>query len=436
MISLQTQCECQERRIVLQYSALFPLLIAAVVLLCCSGAWAQFGIHIDLDPSKLIAKKQPVQHSEMRMPGTTAEAEAALAASKETDKVLWQYVCGLFYMREGRFADAKRLFEDAMRIVNGRFGKDRSAQRARGYFSKESKKTFVGEPYERVMANYYLGILYWMEDGPNLARPCFKNALYEDCYVGDEHYAGDYVICEYLDALAAVKLGQSGDDAERRSRSITNTVSVPPFTGPPMPVLDAKANLLIFVEFGSGPVKYATGKNNEELRFRPVHSQARSARLQIGNQSLTLGAQDDLFFQAFTRGGRAMDHINKGKAVFKDSTAIAGAAALYGAGISAAAGVDERVALGLVAFGFASSLLSSAGKPDADTRCWYNLPQFLAFTAVEVAPGKHSIMAEFFDESGTRIGSGHRQVDVDVKENRRDTVLFLSDKTSFTTQSL
>jgi hypothetical protein len=314
--------------------------------------------------------------------------------------------------------------------VDGRFGKDRTAQRSRSYFSKEAKKTFVGEPYERVMANYYLGILYWMDEGPNRARPCFKNALYEDCYVGDERYASDYVLCEYLDAVAAVKLGQGGDEPEQRARAITNTVTIPPFTGPTLPAPNAKANVLIFVEFGNGPIKHATGKHNEELRIRPVQSQARSARVQIGSQTLALAAYDDLFFQASTRGGRAMDHINKGKAVFKDSTAVVGAAALYGSAISAAACADQRVALGFAALGFASSLLSAAGKPDADTRCWYNLPQFLSFASVELPPGRHPLHVEFLDANGRRIGLGNRQTEVEVRDGDRDTVVFLSERTN------
>ena len=218
---------------------ILPVLTAALVLVCCLAARAQFGFNIDLDPGKLIPKKELGHAEQMKIPGTIAEAEAALATCKERDKVLWQYVCGVMHMREGHFADAKRRFEDALVTVDGRFGKDRTAQRSRSYFSKEAKKTFVGEPYERVMANYYLGILYWMDEDPNRARPCFKNALYEDSYVGDERYASDYVLCEYLDAVAAVKLGQSGDEAEQRARAITNTVTIPPFTGPPLPAPDA-----------------------------------------------------------------------------------------------------------------------------------------------------------------------------------------------------
>lgn len=405
-------------------------LTAALVLVCCPIAFAQFGINIHLDPKDLISKKNHAQPEPMKMPATTAEAEAALAACKERDKVLWQYICGLMHMRQGDFSKAKGHFENALQTVDGRFGKDRTAKRSRSYFSGEAKKTFVGEPYERVMANYYLGILYWMDEGPNRARPCFKNALYEDSYVGDERYACDYVLCEYLDAIAAVKLGQNGDDAALRARAITNTVTIPPFTGPSLPPPNAKANVLIFVEFGNGPVKYAAGEHNEELHVHPVQGRAQSVRLQIGTQTLVLSAYDDLYFQASTRGGRAMDHINKGKAVFKDSTAVVGAAALYAAALSTAAHVDDRVALGVAAFGFASSLLSAAGKPDADTRCWYNLPQFLSFAAVELPPGKHALHVEFLDSNGKMLAVGSRHGEVEVKDGGRDTVLCLSEKTN------
>ena len=49
------------------------------------------------------------------------------------------------------------------------------AARARGLFAAERTKPFIGEPYERVMAYYYRGILYWRDGQPDNARACFRS---------------------------------------------------------------------------------------------------------------------------------------------------------------------------------------------------------------------------------------------------------------------
>ena len=66
-----------------------------------------------------------------------------------------------------------------MRIGASTAGDD-TAREARGLFNEESVKTFRGEPYERVMAYYYRGILYWMDGEPDNARAAFRSAAVQD----------------------------------------------------------------------------------------------------------------------------------------------------------------------------------------------------------------------------------------------------------------
>src|SRR5439155_1523249 len=87
------------------------------------------------------------------------------------DKVLWQYRTAVVAMRRGKFTEAKQLLDEAISRMSNVLGKDPSARKSRSYFSPEAKKTFIGEPYERVMAYYYRGILYWMDgERPGLRR--------------------------------------------------------------------------------------------------------------------------------------------------------------------------------------------------------------------------------------------------------------------------
>src|SRR5688500_9749653 len=71
------------------------------------------------------------------------------------DKVLWQYRTALAALRRGQKEEAKRLLDDAILTIGGILANDKDARRARSYFSNESRKRFLGEPYERIMAYYY-----------------------------------------------------------------------------------------------------------------------------------------------------------------------------------------------------------------------------------------------------------------------------------------
>ena len=70
--------------------------------------------------------------------------------------------------------ERQAFLDDALARVGNIIGPDKSAKKARGLFNEEAKKTFLGEPYERVMAYFYRGILYWMNGAPDNARACFR----------------------------------------------------------------------------------------------------------------------------------------------------------------------------------------------------------------------------------------------------------------------
>jgi hypothetical protein len=97
--------------------------------------------------------------------------------------------------------------------------------------------------------------------------------------------------------------------------------------GPP-PAYDPQANVLLFVEMGRGPGKYAAGRHGEQLKFNAGQSRATAAVLKAGGVLVRAPAYDDLSYQATTRGGRVMDHVLANKAVFKDATSGVGDAAL------------------------------------------------------------------------------------------------------------
>lgn len=356
-------------------------------------------------------------------PGCASSASRA-ATEAQRNRVLHQYRDAARHMQRAQFDRARPLLDDALMSLGGISAGDASARRARGYFRGEDTKNFRGEPYERVMAYYYRGILYWMDGEPDNARACFRNAQFQDSDAEEGTYQSDYVLLDYLDGLATAKLGGDGRDGFNRARQVARMAT------PPEP--DPQANVLIFYEMGRGPTKYATGQYAEELRFRPGSSRSTSVRIQAANQVVVAPAFDDLTFQATTRGGRVMDHVLANKAVFKRTTDTFGDAAIISGAILASqrgtrSAVDE-VGLGLLAAGVISKVVSAATVPRADTRTWDNLPNLLGFASMRLPPGQHRLVIEFLDPQGRVTLT--RDASFEIRPGGRDVILFFSDRTS------
>ena len=398
-----------KRRFMERCAHLLPSLALALVLLAASGcatprqtdAWVRTG-----DP--------------------VVDGRAAIAHGPAKDKILWLYRTASAAMRRGQFDEARGLLDDALLAIGAISANDKEAKKSRGLFAEESKKTFRGEPYERVMAYYYRGILYWMDGEADNARACFRNGQFQDSDNENKEFAGDYVLLDYLDAFTTVKLSGDGSDALKRAESLSKFQKLPP--------CDPKANAFFFIEFGQGPTKYAAGEYREQLRFREGQSKARSARIRIADQTILAGPYDDLNFQATTRGGRVMDHVLGNKAVFKAATDTIGDVALIGCVVAASNRRSEEVGLGLIAAGLLSKIVSAATTPEADTRSWDNLPQFLSFAAIQAPPGPQAATVEFLDANQQILPSLTKTITLQVSPTR-DTVIFVSDQ-SHTTKSL
>ena len=348
------------------------------------------------------------------------DGQTMISRAPARDRMLWQYRTAAIAMRRGRFAEAKALLDDALITLNGIYGKAVDAQKARSYFNEESKKKFIGEPFERVMAYYYRGILYWMDGEPDNARACFRSAQLADSDAEDKTYASDYAVLDYLDGLASFKLHADGSDAFKRAVELSKTDSPPAY--------DEHANVLFFIECGNGPTKYAMGEYGDQLRFRAGNSGAHSAVVRVGGQALRARAYDDLYFQATTRGGRVMDHVLAGKAVFKDATDNIGTVALISGAVLATNRRTQNVGIGLALAGLVGKVVSAATTPAADTRSWDNLPQYLCFTTAQLPVGQHAVTVEFQSASGAAMPSLTKSFTVNVTTTERDTVVFLSDK--------
>ncbi|MBI2926898.1 MAG: hypothetical protein HYY24_14475 [Verrucomicrobia bacterium] len=355
------------------------------------------------------------------------DGQAMVQDAPAKDKTLWRYRTAVTAMRRGQFGVAKPLLDEALLTLGGILGPEASAKKGRSYFAEEAKKTFIGEPYERVMAYVYRGVLYWMDGEPDNARACFRSAQLTDADTENQAYASDYVLLDYMDGLVTRKLSGDGSDAFKRAQGLSKIARLPDY--------NPKANVLFFVEFGAGPLKYATGQYGQELRFRRGESPVKSALIKTEGLTLPVAACDDLYFQATTRGGRVMDHILANKAVFKSATDAAGDAAILSGAILAGSQQGRRNAgdeagLALVLAGLASKIISATTTPAADTRCWDNLPQYLSFALLNLPPGPHVVTIEFLNAHGQVLANLTKTVNLTVPEPPREKVIFVSDQSS------
>jgi len=351
-----------------------------------------------------------------------------IADGPPKDKVLWQYRTAAAAMRQGKFDVAKPLLDDALLTLGGIYGPDSEARKSRRMFTKESRKTFIGEPYERSMAYFYRGVIYWMDGELDNARACFRSAEFEDSDAENKEYAGDWVLPDYLDGLATAKLGGDGSDACARAKANSKNIN--------LPELQPKANVIFILEYGPGPTKFGAGKYGEELRFHARGSPVLSAQIKTGTINLQVAPCDDLNFQATTRGGREMDHVLANKAVFKKTTDTIGDVALIG-GLTTAAVSDNNtvqgIGLGIALAGLISKGISAATTPEADTRTWDNLPQFISFATMKLSTGQHNVTIEFNNAAGLPNSKLTKTLIVNVPADR-DKVVFVSD-TSTTPQT-
>ncbi|MDD3179460.1 MAG: hypothetical protein PHQ04_03825 [Opitutaceae bacterium] len=351
------------------------------------------------------------------------------AVAPPKDRVLWDYRIATVALRREAYDEAKNALDDAIRIMGGLLaGPDDAARRARSLFAAESEKTFVGEPYERAMAYIYRGMLYWRDGEADNARACFRSAELADSYTEDRFYRADWVLPDYLDGLATLKLGGDGSDAFARAEQSAQR-KLPPYR--------KDANVLIFCEYDLGPEKYAGGAGGAQLHFRADPPQVRSARLVLGDQIVSLLPWDDVVFQATTRGGRVMDYILGRKVVFQQSASTIGDAALTGAVI--AMGQDgnrrsegkapqhEEAAVAMAAIGLISKGIASATQTHADTRSWVNLPRSLSFAALALPPGDYPATVEFLDQKDDPQPRRTQHLTVQVTGEGGDTVVFLSE---------
>ena len=340
-------------------------------------------------------------------------------AQGNRNKVLNEMRLGLATLEMGRFELSEDLFEDALLQIEAIYADNEQAKSARGLFVKELVKDFKGEPYERVMAYFYRGLIYMRNGEYDTARASFLNGMLQDQLAEEDQNQADFALMAYMQGWAshcAANPALAKMDYED-FRKLTMSVPLP---------ADGD-NVMILAETGRGPIKFsATDPNATKPRYLKFNNgssslNATSARvnfsetvsvpppkgskaqptIQSTDKTVKLMQIEDIYRQAITRGGRPFDSILAGKAQFKDTANVVGDVALAGGTAAATYAMasgdrDAAIAAGIMLLiGAAAKASAEAAEPNADTRYWDNLPQIVHATTVSLPDSVNSVKVDF-----------------------------------------
>lgn len=266
----------------------------------------------------------------------------------------------------------------------------------------ESSKGYTGDPYEKAMNAYYLGMCYLLKGEPDNARAAFKKGILADGESGDEKYQADFTLLFWLAGRMSRAMGIPADAEDffkeaQKADAFALGHGSRGDQGNPLLANPTSGNLVVVAEVGMGPEKFAAGNEGELARFRPRWSAAHRAQVWIdGKLRGPTWMLADVDYQARTRGGSEMEGIRQGKAVFKSVSRAAGIGALYlAAGDSSSAGARDKALVGAGLL-----VLSALTATHADTRHWPTLPSTVQAAAFDVPPGEHTLRIDFLSASG------------------------------------
>lgn len=396
-----------------------PVLLRVVIAAGLLGGCASGREREESPPPAVVQAYLADKPTELRRHFYIAQAQG------ERNRVLNDMRLGLATFALGRDSLSEQLFDDALQGIEAVYAESEEARKARSLWVREAIKDFKGEPYERVMAYYYRGLLYLKAGDYENARASFKGGLLQDSFAEEEQYRADFALMPFLQGWAAHCSGNDSLAAEdfKEFRAVNKDAPLPRETD----------NVLVLVETGAGPVKLSDGprlkirRSGSTETARISWKDPASSKEHPQENAVLL---EDIFRQASTRGGRPFDAILEGKAEYKDVADTVGNIALVGAVLAAKVAVDsgpprrrhgvreskeqrerrEQVqggaamaAAGLAVIGGLSKLFANSIESQADTRYWDNLADRVQGLTMTLPDKVAELSVEFRTPGGERL---------------------------------
>ncbi len=287
----------------------------------------------------------------------------------------------------------------------------------------EKIKIWRGEPFERAMANFYLGLTYYMQADYNNARAAFENALFKLHDYGGDNSAdlnadkfrdvdSNFVLAQFMLARCYQRLGNDVLAAGNFKRVSDLNPQLSQLADVAM---NQRSNVLLVIDYGVGPYK-ATTADGAISGFVPrpdeVGPPPRPDVIVDGAQAQTWNLNAplvDLIVLAQDQRWQNIDTIRTIKTVLGSGLIVGGAVTA----LTARRAQTGAIGLGLVAAGL---LLKASSQ--ADTRVWEMLPRSTYVIPLSLAAGKHDITVVF------PAGSRETLPGVDVKPTGETTCYF------------
>jgi tetratricopeptide (TPR) repeat protein len=311
----------------------------------------------------------------------------------------------------GDWAEAERLAELASSRVNIFLAGEKGERDALSLLGREKAKPFKGEPHERAMADFYLGILRLRRGDHEGAFNAFLSAMYkvrgtyrlpleqEKAREGQENeetflFENEYSTFAFLAAYCLQRI----DEPEEAARYLQKAKKAQPSLAFLFDQgMDTRTNVIAIIEAGHAPWKVRQGNQGEILEYQRGPT-SDFLEIRLGDTPLSFGRTDDLLVQATTFGGRSMDELNRTKAVRQEILQNLGLAATMAGAMIAMAGNDSRnrnlEAAGLITLGVGLAAMifaATAIDPSADIRSWSTLPDQIYISVGQAEPGDHEV---------------------------------------------
>jgi tetratricopeptide (TPR) repeat protein len=330
--------------------------------------------------------------------------------AKETNEnfVLNNVRLGSAALADYDLTEAEDAFLRAYEVINS-VGVNDGGRSLGAVLVDEKIKIWKGEPFERAMANFDLGLVYYIEHDYNNARAAFENALfklhdYDDATDKKKNDAveSNFLVATLMLARSWQKLGREDlaranfDDVKKRDPSLAELADYD---------RNAEANLLLVVEFGYGPQK-VTDMDGSIVGFGPPPYEAGripNPRVVIDGHAIDLDNFDrptiDLLAMAQDRKWQSIDTIRTVKSVL--GTGLLAAGGIEGIRGAGGRGSGQRRDLTAAAALAGAGLLLKATS-QADVRQWEMLPRTIFLLPLKVEPGTHDITVDFPMARGVR----------------------------------
>jgi tetratricopeptide (TPR) repeat protein len=342
-----------------------------------------------------------VQHAVgMYAIGDYATAAAILkpeTLKKNENFVLNNCRYGSAALAAGQLPEAENAFLAAYEVING--VKTNDGGRTLGAaLVFEGVKVWKGEPFERAMAHYYLGLIYLIHNDYENATAAFRNSLFklrEYASENDKPNPDQYTPYESNFALGYFGLGFSYMRQGRQDLSDQNFALAqklqPGLAGVIAEAKRPTTNVLIFVDYNFGPQRAARGWYNSQSAFGPTPAEAGpvpQVAAYADGQPVTSGerySMVDTLAMAQDQKWQDIDTIRAVKAGIGTGAMAAGT-------VVAAEGARRRnTNEELAGVGIALVGAAIAASSQADVRYWEMLPRTVYVIPASLTPGEHTI---------------------------------------------